>query len=80
MYIYHSLSQFKPLTKYSYKFLFIAFLGIHIPLIGIIIYILFGNHDVLSRGEVIIWVLIFTLIATGMTLYILNHYCPTKIE
>lgn len=73
MYIYHSLSQFKPLTKYSYKFLFIAFLGIHIPLIGIIIYILFGNHDVLSRGEVIIWVLIFTLIATGMTLYILNQ-------
>ncbi len=73
MYIYHSLSQFKPLTKYSYKFLFIAFLGIHIPLIGIIIYILFGNHDVLSRGEVIIWVLIFTLLATGMTLYILNQ-------
>lgn len=73
MHIYHSLSQIKPLSKYSYKFLFIAFLGIHIPLIGIIFYILLGNHGQLSQGQVILWVLIFTLIATGITLYILNH-------
>ncbi|MCR9082739.1 MAG: HAMP domain-containing histidine kinase [Cyclobacteriaceae bacterium] len=73
MYVYHSLSRISKLSKYSYKFLFIAFLGIHIPLIGIIIYSLLGNHVELTQGQIIFWILIFTLIATGITLYLLNQ-------
>jgi signal transduction histidine kinase len=69
---YHILSKIKFLKKYSFKFLFVAFLGIHIPLIGLIIYLALGGAENLSPLSVIISVLIFTLLATGITLFILN--------
>lgn len=69
---YHILSNIKFLKKYSFKFLFVAFLGIHIPLIGLIIYLIVVGGNSLSPMAVLISVLIFTLLATGMTLFILN--------
>lgn len=69
---YDRLSKIKFLKKYSFKFLFIAFIGIHIPLIGLIIYLIFGGNEVLSPLSVFISVLLFTLIAAGATLFILN--------
>jgi signal transduction histidine kinase len=51
--------------------LFIAFLGIHIPLIGLIIFVLF-KPDRLDKLSVIGLTLLLTLAATGITLYILN--------
>lgn len=70
--IYENLSAVKPLAKsYTFKFLFIAFLGIHIPLIGLISFVAFKpNH--LNKFAVIGNALLFTLLATGITLYILN--------
>lgn len=81
MKIYHWLSQIKFLSKYSYKFLFVAFLGIHIPLIGILLFILIGNPGEIEKTQILFWILIFTLIATGITLYILNHLLvPLKLS
>ncbi|MFZ6025213.1 MAG: sensor histidine kinase [Bacteroidota bacterium] len=58
-------------SSYSLKFLFIAFLGVHIPLIILIISIVF-NWMPLKGWNVIIVVLIATLIATGLTLFLLR--------
>lgn len=70
--IYEKLSSVRFLAKsYTFKFLFIAFLGIHIPLIGLIVFVLF-KPDELDRLSVIGITLLLTLLATGMTLYILN--------
>lgn len=69
---YDKLSKITFLKKYSFKFLFVAFIGIHIPLIGLILYLTFGGNEVLDPISVFIAVLIFTLAATGVTLFILN--------
>lgn len=69
---YHILSKIKFLKKYSFKFLFVAFLGIHIPLIGLIFFILFADITNISPWTILILVLLMTLIATGITLWILN--------
>jgi len=69
---YEKLSSIKIIaSSYTFKFLFIAFLGIHIPLIGLIVFVLF-KPDNLNKLSVIGITLLFTLLATGITLYILN--------
>jgi signal transduction histidine kinase len=73
MKIYQTLSRLYLLKKYSHKFLFIAFLGIHIPLICTIIYIVLGDGSPISQGSIIILVLVFTLISTAVTLFVLNR-------
>ncbi|MDN3491661.1 sensor histidine kinase [Winogradskyella bathintestinalis] len=70
MKIYHSLSKIPFLKKYSYKFLFVAFLGIHIPLLGILFYTLFASN--ISTTKLVVAILGLTLAATGLTLHILN--------
>jgi signal transduction histidine kinase len=67
---YHLLSQISFLKKYSYKFLFVAFLGIHIPLLGLILYALFASE--ISTTVFILITLGLTLGATALTLNILN--------
>jgi signal transduction histidine kinase len=57
--------------KYSLKFLFIAFMGVHIPLIVIIVSIAFG-WIALTAWSIILLTLIATLVATGITLYLLH--------
>ncbi|HEX7366878.1 MAG TPA: HAMP domain-containing sensor histidine kinase [Pelobium sp.] len=71
--IYHRLSKI-PVIKYNYslKFLFAAFIGIHIPLIGIIAYALNSSESMYSGKTIIIIALIFTLLSTAATLYVLN--------
>jgi signal transduction histidine kinase len=71
--IYDSLHKIPFLKKsYNLKFLFIAFLGIHIPLIGIIIFLLNNKSDSFSSFKVILITLLFTLIAAIITLIVLN--------
>lgn len=72
MKLYTWLSNIPFLRKsYVLKFLFVAFLGIHIPLIGIVIYILF-HPNIISPGVLFTITLILTLVATGITLWILR--------
>lgn len=73
MKLYHTLSQISFLKKsYAFKFLFVAFIGIHIPLIGILFFVLYFQHDI-SPMSILIFSLIMTLVATGLTLLILNR-------
>lgn len=70
MKLYTRLERVKWLRKYSRKFLFVAFLGIHLPLIGLLIFALTTNY--FSIPAVIFTVLGSTLIATLLTLTMLN--------
>lgn len=73
MKLYHNLSQISFLKKsYAFKFLFVAFIGIHIPLIGILFFVLYYNHSV-SPTSILIFSLLMTLLATLITLLVLNQ-------
>lgn len=69
---YKILNNFGLKKSYSSKFLFTAFVGTHIPLIGLLLFVLlFPNHR-LDTFMSIILVLIYTLLAAAATLYVLN--------
>ncbi|TNE81115.1 MAG: HAMP domain-containing histidine kinase [Bacteroidetes bacterium] len=61
-----------PLLRQSYaaKFLFIAFLGIHIPLLGMLAYYLNSGSKNFPLNDFLV-ILILTLVATGITLLVL---------
>lgn len=69
---YSMLSKI-PFLKRSFtlKTFFIAFVGTHIPLVGIIVYLLTSTNQ---QNSLFIGVLtlVLTLVATGITLYVLN--------
>jgi signal transduction histidine kinase len=72
MRLYRKLSHIGFLKKsYAFKFLFITFIGIHIPLVGILFFVLYAKHDV-SPNSVLLFALLMTLLATAITLYILK--------
>lgn len=72
MKIYNQLSKIKFISKsYSLKFLFIAFLGIHIPLIGLLFFVVLNKFD-LPINTILVAALIFTLLATVITLLVLK--------
>lgn len=73
MYFYKKLSQISFLTRsYAFKFLFVAFVGIHIPLIGLLYYVLYGNFSI-SPNAILFFALVMTLLASGITLAILKQ-------
>ncbi|PXY43717.1 sensor histidine kinase [Flavobacterium hydrophilum] len=73
MKLYHNLSKIGFLKKsYAFKFLFVAFIGIHIPLIGILFFVLYFNTSI-SPTSVLVFSLIMTLLATAITLLVLNE-------
>lgn len=65
-----------PPTKMSHRFAFkvmaCAFCGIHIPLIGMLVYF-FSISGTPSTLRILFSILIFTLVGTGATLLILNR-------
>ena len=69
---YNTLNKFGLKKSYSSKFLFTAFIGTHIPLIGLILFVLlFPNHKLDTFLSIII-VLSYTLVAAIVTLFVLN--------
>jgi signal transduction histidine kinase len=72
MRLYASLSKLSFLRTYAVKFLFVAFLGIHIPLIGIIFFIAFNGQSFTSL-DIVLCTLGLTLLATAITLFILHR-------
>lgn len=72
MKLYRSLSKIKFLRKsYVSKFLFVAFLGIHIPLIGLILFIVYFEES-FSPTTIFFLTLLLTLLATTITLAVLK--------
>jgi signal transduction histidine kinase len=71
MSVYTALSRVKMLSgNYALKFLFIAFLGIHIPLLGVIAILLHGRPSALLM---LLTTLSCTLVACAATLYVLHR-------
>lgn len=68
--VYRKLSFFK---KYSHKFLFVSFVGIHIPLLGIIAFLLNAGETSISSWHIASLTLALTLVATGATLWLQNE-------
>jgi signal transduction histidine kinase len=58
-------------NNYAFKFLFIAFLGIHLPLIGFISFVLFFDHS-LKLNTLTFEILVFTILASFATLLLLK--------
>lgn len=74
MKLYEALSKFPIINNsFSLKVLFVAFIGIHIPLFGIIGFVLFIDTIEISRWNVALFTLLLTLFSTGITLFILNN-------
>lgn len=73
MKLYSQLSKIAFLkNRYVAKFLFVAFLGIHIPLIGLVFFVVYLEHH-LSPMNVFLITLVLTLFATVITLIILKN-------
>lgn len=72
MEFYKKLSSIGFLKKsYAFKFLFVAFIGIHIPLIGILFFVLYSKNNFSSSG-LLVFSLVMTLLATVITLILLK--------
>lgn len=71
--LYKSLSRIRWLRSYSSKFLFLAFIGVHIPLLGIIGLLTLTPADKLPGLTVFIYTVIFTLASTIITLYLMKE-------
>ncbi|MEL1241446.1 sensor histidine kinase [Flavobacterium flavipallidum] len=72
MRFYEKLSTIGFLKKsYAFKFLFVAFIGIHIPLIGILFFVLFAKNN-FTPASLLVFSLVMTLLATGVTLAVLK--------
>ena len=70
---YHFLSQVPVVqNSFSLKIIVVAFIGIHVPLFGIIGYLVNSQMPSASAWSIAIFTLIMTLGATGITLFILN--------
>lgn len=72
MKLYSQLSKISFLkNRYVAKFLFVAFLGIHIPLIGLVFLVVYLDHQ-LSPINIFLITLFLTLVASAVTLSILK--------
>jgi signal transduction histidine kinase len=72
MHLYERLSRVGFLKKsYAFKFLFVAFVGIHIPLIGILFFVVFTKHET-TPMMILLVALLLTLVATAITLLVLK--------
>ena len=73
MQLYKRLSRVGFLqNSYAFKFLFIAFIGIHIPLIGILFFVLYAPQSA-SSMTILLFALVMTLVATAITLVVLKR-------
>ena len=68
---YQRLDQIPFLKTMALKVAFVAFIGIHIPLILSVV-VLLGLQSELGPGMTVFYLLLFTLLATGLTLFFLN--------
>jgi phosphoglycerol transferase MdoB-like AlkP superfamily enzyme len=71
MKLYNYLSKIAILKNYTTKFLFVAFIGIHIPLLGVIAALIYTSGTAIGKVSLFVLILVLTLLATGITLYML---------
>lgn len=80
MRIYRTLHRIGLKRSYSFKFLFIAFIGTHIPLIGMVVYALLVPRESYDTTTTLTAILAYTLLAAIATLFILDKIlAPIKL-
>jgi len=72
MKLYRFLSRISLLKKYSAKVMFVAFLGTHVPLFGVITVLIITSGSTLNKISFFLLTLGFTLLAAVVTLFVLN--------
>lgn len=73
MKLYSQLSKISFLkNRYVAKFLFVAFVGIHIPLIGLVFFVVYLEHKI-SPMNIFLIALGLTLLAAAVTLFVLKQ-------
>ncbi len=81
MKIYRLLSNMPAIkNRFTLKILFVAFVGIHIPLFAIIGYLLISTLEGQGAWTIGILTLVFTLLATAITLWVLNSLLQPVIR
>lgn len=77
--VYEKLSALSFLNRYSHKFLFVAFLGIHIPLLTLVAFLATRAYE--EGTATILWIVLgATLVVTGLTLLTLNQLLSPILE
>lgn len=71
MYVYRSLARVFP-GSFTAKVFFLAFVGTHVPLITLIVYLLAGRDRLSEHLDVVLLVLLATLLGTALTLFALK--------
>lgn len=80
MTIYKFIDQIGFKKSYASKFLFVAFLGTHIPLIGLVLFVLFSAKENLNTSVILISILVLTVVAAVLTMLGLNKLlAPIKM-
>lgn len=73
LWLYSSLSKFSRLNSYKGKIMLVAFLGVHVPLLALLLYFLVSNSFSFGMTvRVLVIALIATLVGTGITLYAIH--------
>ncbi|MGB3617517.1 MAG: HAMP domain-containing sensor histidine kinase [Catalinimonas sp.] len=71
--LYTVLSRLRFLPRYSYKFLFVGFVGIHLPLLGVLALLLVDDARIWPATTVVTLVAGLTFASVMLTLLALNH-------
>lgn len=80
MKVYETLHRIGIKKSYSFKFLFIAFIGTHIPLIGMVLFSILAPSQNYDSMTTLLWILAYTLVAAVVTLYLLDRIlAPIKL-
>ncbi|WP_416899022.1 MAG: sensor histidine kinase [Minwuia sp.] len=73
MYLYRAVNKFVLSRSYLGKILLISFLGVHVPIIGAVTYILLSSgRGVMENIDIVLAMLVATLVGTAATL-IIHH-------
>ena len=71
--LYSFLSKFSLLNSYKGKIMIVAFLGIHVPLLALLVYFMVSNSFSFGMTvRVLVIALLATLVGTGITLYAIH--------
>jgi signal transduction histidine kinase len=78
--LYKALANLPRPQSYIGKFLLVAFLGVHVPLIALVIYVALGKDSWSAALSLLLVALIATLVGTGITLFVQGKLLAPIIE
>lgn len=80
MNLYKAIANLPRPQSYIGKFLLVAFLGVHVPLIALVVYVALGKESWSDALSLLLVALVATLIGTGITLFVQGKLLAPIIE